>query len=69
MVSLWLAPIAVSLVLAVPLSALSSLRLPKAWMGTAEVLKEPQINQAARHYRRLLRQNLQGASAPVQAAE
>ncbi|NIZ14837.1 glucans biosynthesis glucosyltransferase MdoH, partial [Phaeobacter sp. HF9A] len=69
LVSLWLAPIALSLVLAVPLSALSSLRLPKGWMGTAEGLKEPQINQAARHYRDLLRQNLKGIKAPVQAAE
>ncbi|MBW3242794.1 glucans biosynthesis glucosyltransferase MdoH [Epibacterium sp. DP7N7-1] len=69
LVSLWLAPIALSLVLAVPLSALSSLRLPRGWMGTAEVLNEPRINRAARHYRGVLRQNLKGPDAPVQAAE
>ncbi len=69
LVSLWLVPIAVSLVLAVPLSALSSLRLPPGWMGTAEVLKEPRITRAARHYRSLLRQNLLGQDRPVQPAE
>ena len=69
LVSLWLAPIALSLVLAVPLSALSSLRLPRRWMSTAEGLHEPRINRAARHYRGLLRKNLHGPDAPVQAVE
>ena len=69
LVSLWLLPIALSLVLAVPLSALSGLRLPRGWMGTAETLNEPQINRAAHHYRNLLRQHAQGTDVPVQAAE
>ncbi len=57
-VSPWLLPIAVSLLFAVPLSALSGLSLSgraRGWMGTREVYREPLITQAARHYRNELK--------------
>ncbi|CUH81360.1 Glucans biosynthesis glucosyltransferase H [Tritonibacter multivorans] len=66
LVSLWLAPIALSLVLAVPLSALSGLRL--RLMGTAEDLNAPQISRAAQHYRGWVAQVLSGAG-PAHPAE
>lgn len=50
-VSLWLVPIALSLVLAVPLSALSGVRTVhhiRNWMATREEFTEPQITRAAR---------------------
>lgn len=56
-VSLWLAPIALSLSLAVPLSALSGLPLRRraaAWMATREVLAEPAVFRAARSARNSL---------------
>ena len=68
LVSWWLAPIAFSLVMAVPLSALSGLSLAGAarrWMGTREEFREPQITRAARHYRaqfKAMLDGLQGAS-------
>ncbi|MGR3759751.1 glucans biosynthesis glucosyltransferase MdoH [Roseobacteraceae bacterium NS-SX3] len=71
-VSLWLVPIAVSLVLAVPLSALSGLKSAgriQAWMGTAEVFSEPQITRAARACRQSLRSYLEGRPAVQAAAE
>ncbi|MEM7074125.1 MAG: glucans biosynthesis glucosyltransferase MdoH [Pseudomonadota bacterium] len=61
-VSLWLVPIAVSLVLAVPLSALSGVTLGGAvsrWMSGREMWREPQITRAARHYREELRAMLE----------
>ncbi|MEL6433367.1 MAG: glucans biosynthesis glucosyltransferase MdoH [Pseudomonadota bacterium] len=63
LVSLWLLPIAISLAVAVPLSALSGVSLHGAvakWMGTREHWREPQITKAARHYRAELKASLQG---------
>ncbi|MFD3190641.1 glucans biosynthesis glucosyltransferase MdoH [Sedimentitalea sp. HM32M-2] len=62
LVSPWLLPIAVSLVCAVPLSALSGLPMAgraRGWMGTREVYREPLITQAARHYRNELKSLLE----------
>ena len=63
LISAWLLPIAISLVLAIPLSALSGLsmtqRLP-GWMGTREEFLEPPVTQAARHYRSRLKSMLDG---------
>ncbi len=70
LVSLWLLPIAVSLALAVPLSALSgvSLRgLVSKLMGTREMWREPQVTRAARHYRKELKSALDGESQPTAA--
>ena len=72
MVSLWLLPIALSLVLAVPLSALSGvplLRHLNAWMGTREVFTEPQITRSARDCRAGLKDILDGGSPSRSAAE
>ncbi|KAE9631452.1 glucans biosynthesis glucosyltransferase MdoH [Parasedimentitalea maritima] len=72
MVSLWLLPIALSLVLAVPLSALSGLpvlRRINFWMGTREVITEPQITRTARTHRTSLRNILEGGSPSSSAAE
>ena len=62
-VSLWLLPIAVSLALAVPLSALSGLRLTRfrataRALGTPEVFSAPAIIRAARTHRAELRETL-----------
>ncbi|GLO70826.1 glucans biosynthesis glucosyltransferase H [Phaeobacter inhibens] len=57
-VSVWLLPIALSLVLAVPLSALSGVplqRFAKALLATREVHKEPRITRIARARRDRLR--------------
>ena len=72
LVSLWLLPIAGSLVLAVPLSALSGVSLKglvSKWMGTKELWREPPITQAARHYRAELKLALEGKPSSQQAAE
>lgn len=56
-ISLWLLPIALSLSLAVPLSALSGLQAPRGqrhWLGTREVYAEPTISRSARKARREL---------------
>ena len=69
-VSPWLAPIAFSLVLAIPLSALSGVSVPTLlarWMGTREVYREPAITQAARHYRNDLKSLLKGGSGVTPA--
>ncbi|MFW8634179.1 glucans biosynthesis glucosyltransferase MdoH [Cribrihabitans pelagius] len=69
-VSLWLAPIALSLVLAVPLSALSGVKAKNrihALMGTREVFAEPQITRAARAARAEMKAFLDGASARAAA--
>ncbi len=71
-ISPWLVPIAFSLVLAVPLSALSGLTISSRkarWMGTREVFAEPPINQAARHYRKELKSLLEGGSDTATPAE
>ncbi|MFK7751355.1 MAG: glucans biosynthesis glucosyltransferase MdoH [Sedimentitalea sp.] len=70
-VSPWLLPIAVSLMLAIPLSAISGLAMPeraRRWMGTREMYAEPPITQAARHYRSELKTMLDG-SARITPAE
>ena len=72
LVSLWLLPIAVSLVLAVPLSLVSGLSLGGAaarWMNTREDYVAPPITRAARFYRAELRMMLEGTVPEVQAAE
>ena len=56
-VSLWLIPIALSLSLAVPLSAVSGLPLRRraaAWMATREVIAEPAVARAAHSARHAL---------------
>ena len=71
-ISPWLLPIAVSLVLAVPLSALSGMSFGAAargWLGTREDFREPQIAQAARHYRAALKSALEGPQTVLKAAE
>lgn len=63
LVTLWLLPIAISLALAIPLSALSGLSLASLGtrhLGTAEVYREPAIIKAARHYRAQLKAALDG---------
>ena len=60
LVTWWLVPIAVSLVLAIPLSALSGAQVRARLMGTAETYLEPQIIGAARHYRSELKSYLEG---------
>ncbi|MBK0326550.1 glucans biosynthesis glucosyltransferase MdoH [Rhodobacteraceae bacterium F11138] len=70
MVSPWLLPIAVSLLCAVPLSALSGFKMAGwagGWMGTREVYREPLITRAARHYRNELKSVLDSRAAPTPA--
>ncbi|AZV77764.1 glucans biosynthesis glucosyltransferase MdoH [Parasedimentitalea marina] len=72
MVSLWLLPIAVSLILAVPLSALSGLPVVhqiNAWMGTREVFAELPITHSVRTSRARLKHILDGGSPSHNAAE
>jgi len=72
MVSLWLLPIAVSLILAVPLSALSGLPIVRqinAWMGTREVFAELPITHSVRTSRARLKHILDGGSPSHNAAE
>ena len=67
LVSLWLLPIAISLILAIPLSMLSGVSLGRArWMGTRVDFAAPPITRAAHHYRSELRSILEGG--PAQAA-
>ncbi len=63
LVTWWLAPIALSLACAVPLSALSGAPVTARLMGTAESFREPQIIRAARHYRAELKAYLEGRAA------
>lgn len=63
-VSFWLLPIAISLAFAVPLSALSGLRLTRfrattRALGTPEIYAAPAIIRAAKAYRAELRETLQ----------
>ncbi|WP_425045664.1 glucans biosynthesis glucosyltransferase MdoH [Primorskyibacter sp. S87] len=60
LVSAWLLPIAVSLALAIPLSALSGHTPARRWMATRNEMREPPITRAARHYRDELRNWLEG---------
>lgn len=72
LVSLWLLPIALSLALAIPLSALSGVTIRGTiggWLGTREALHEPAITQAARHYRSELKSMLDGRVNPASPAE
>ena len=65
LISLWLMPIALSLVLAVPLSALSGQRAGargRGWMATPVVYSEPRITRTARRYRENLRRYLEAGS-------
>ena len=72
LVSPWLLPIAISLALAIPLSALSGLSVQGAvgrWMGTREEYREPPVTQAARFYRAELKSMLDGAGTARSPAE
>lgn len=72
LVSPWLLPIAISLALAVPLSALSGVSIGGAfgrWMGTREEYREPAITQAARYYRAELKTMLDGRGKSASPAE
>ncbi len=51
LVSLWLLPIAFSLVCAVPLSALSGVNLPRRWLATPDELTPPRIIRRAYDHR------------------
>jgi membrane glycosyltransferase len=65
-------PIAISLVLAIPLSALSGVplqRYAKALLATREVYAEPRITRLARARRQTLRLALETAAARRTAAE
>ncbi|MGV6848879.1 MAG: glucans biosynthesis glucosyltransferase MdoH [Marinibacterium sp.] len=65
-VSLWLAPIAVSLSLAIPLSALSGVRSRRSgarWMTTREDHAAPPVSRAAQAYRAQLKALLDRPSA------
>ena len=71
LVSWWLSPIAVSLVLAVPLSAISTLPvaqyLPNGLrMQTPQTLREPSIVKLARAERRRLRASLAAQNMPAE---
>lgn len=63
LVTLWLLPIAISLALAIPLSAFSGWNMGAHHMGTAETYREPQIIRAARHYRAQIKAHLDGKAA------
>ncbi|WP_209504853.1 MULTISPECIES: glucans biosynthesis glucosyltransferase MdoH [unclassified Ruegeria] len=62
LVSIWLAPIAVSLALAIPLSALSGVSAGAArrMVGMREDFREPSITRSARRYRAELKQLVEG---------
>lgn len=73
-VSIWLLPIALSLAIAIPLSALSGVNLREMkWsrnhMGTPEEFDEPNIIRLARDYRLRLRGILEAGPADKIAAE
>ncbi len=70
-ISLWLAPIALSLIMAVPLSRLSALRvsdgrIPALRLDTPHSLKEPRIITSAREERVALKAHLE--SGPIATA-
>ncbi len=66
LVSPWLAPIALSLSMAIPLSALSGVRVMR-WMATREEIREPAITRAARHYRAELKALIDGHTSATPA--
>lgn len=71
-VSLWLLPIALSLCLAIPLSALSGMPLPgliRDWMGSKETFAQPRVLLAALSYRQDLVKIWSGHGADRSAAE
>lgn len=67
LVTLWLLPIAISLALAIPLSALSGWNMTTRHMGTDSTYHEPQIIRAARHYRAQLKAHLEGQGSQTPA--
>lgn len=74
LISLWLVPIAASLCLAVPLSALSALRLPGSLpsglrMQSPNTIREPAIVACARMERMRLHALLNGAQLPAEQSE
>ncbi|WP_171130444.1 MULTISPECIES: glucans biosynthesis glucosyltransferase MdoH [unclassified Ruegeria] len=64
LVSIWLAPIAISLALAIPLSALSGVSAGAArrMVGMREDFSEPAITRSARRYRNELKDLVEGKS-------
>jgi membrane glycosyltransferase len=72
LVSLWLLPIAVSLVLAVPLSALSGLNLSR-WtllrdqLGTPEVFDTPEVIKSALNHRAVMKKELTSPTDKIAA--
>ncbi len=72
LISVWLVPIALSLALAIPLSALSGRHIwgrVGALMGSREDFAEPQITRAARHYRSEIKAFLDGSAPGHSPAE
>ncbi|RBW49551.1 glucans biosynthesis glucosyltransferase MdoH [Phaeobacter gallaeciensis] len=69
LISAWLAPIALSLAFAIPLSALSGVTAGTArrLMGLREDYREPAITRAARHYRNELKSMIEGQSSVTPA--
>ncbi len=66
LISPWLLPIAISLALAVPLSAISGMSISRVfpgWMGTREEYHAPPVTLAASHYRSRLREALDGVQS------
>ncbi|MEX0283141.1 MAG: glucans biosynthesis glucosyltransferase MdoH [Paracoccaceae bacterium] len=68
LVSLWLLPIAISLALAIPLSALSGVTI-RGLLDTRDAVKEPAITQAARFYRAELKSMLDRDARSTSPAE
>ncbi|KUJ86201.1 glucosyl transferase family 2 [Ruegeria marisrubri] len=70
LVSVWLAPIAISLTLAVPLSALSgvSAGMARRLLGMREEYHEPAITRAAKRYRNEIKDLIEG-KGPMTPAE
>jgi membrane glycosyltransferase len=67
LVTVWLLPIAVSLALAIPLSAFSGWRMQPRILTTPEAWSEPKIIAAAKHYRAQLKSHLEGvAQSPAE---
>ncbi|WP_170472987.1 glucans biosynthesis glucosyltransferase MdoH [Ruegeria arenilitoris] len=62
LVSVWLAPIAISLAMAIPLSAFSGVSVGAArhMVGTREDFKEPAITRSARQHRNELKRLIEG---------
>ena len=69
LVSIWLAPIAISLAMAIPLSALSGVSAGAArrMLGMREDISEPAITRSARRYRDELKKLIEGKSVVTPA--